>query len=57
MYVCMYVCMCAQTKMMLKGDGAMELLSDCLQDLMLALVQDTHTTVLGDNLTQQSVEM
>ena len=53
----MYVCMCAQTKMMLKGDGAMELLSDCLQDLMLALVQDTHTTVLGDNLTQQSVEM
>ena len=44
---------------MLKGDGSMELLSDCLQELMLALVQDTHTTVVmgDDNLTQQPVEM
>ena len=45
--------------MMLKDDGSMELLSDCLQELMLALVQDTHATVLlgDDDLTQQPVEM
>ena len=36
-----------KAKALLRSDGAMEMLADCLQELLFTVVQDSHAVVLA----------